>query len=103
MSSLLHLRQIISSSVSERKQGLWRLRACAPAAGALDFRRQQLVLTESARGEVSGTRVSIRHAVHVQFQLQSQWAVFEARIFGWVKISSSQKQIIIQCGVVIRI
>lgn len=45
MSSLLRLRQTISSSVSERKQGVWRPRACAPAAGALDFRRQQLVLT----------------------------------------------------------
>lgn len=104
MSSLLDLNQIISSSVSEHKEGVGRLQACAPAAGMLNRRRQQFILTESAHREVANTWISICRAVYVQFQLQPQWTVFEARAFKWVKHSSSQKQIIVQykCSAVIK-
>lgn len=97
-----------SSSSNNFKFSLRAQAGCVEAAGMCSSSRcarfqKTTVSSYCARGEVSGTRVSIRHAVHVQFQLQSQWAVFEARIFSWVKISSSQRQIMIQCGAVIRI
>lgn len=99
MSSLLHLNQIISSTVSEHRECV-----CAPAAGCSTAEDNSLFLLRVLTGKYQGHESSSAMLFYVQFQLQAQWTVFKARAFKWVKHSSSQKQIIIQykCGTVIR-